>query len=188
MLNTMARHWWVFGLRGLFAIIFGLLSWIWPRITLQVLTIFFAAYVLVDGVFTVFSAVSTAGTGQKVWLLIQGILEILAGVVTFIWPALTALTLLYIIAIYGLIVGITEIVFAVAARRKITNERFLVISGVLSIIFSIVLLVWPNASLLSIVWLIGIYAIIYGGLLIALAFQLSKWNRIANRTNQSSPA
>lgn len=184
MLNAMARNWWLFALRGVFAILFGLMAWIWPGMTLQVLTLIFAFYAFVDGIFTIYSAFSRSRQEQRGWLLVEGILETLAGIITFIWPAITVLALLYIIAAYAFITGILEIVFAIQMRRLINNEWVLILTGALSIIFSIILVIWPGASLLSFVWLIGIYAILYGILLIAMAFRLNNWQRNNKGTNQ----
>jgi uncharacterized membrane protein HdeD (DUF308 family) len=186
MLNVMARNWWLFALRGVLAILFGLMAWIWPGITLQVLTLIFAAYAFVDGIFTVTSAFSPARKAQRGWLLLEGVLEILAGIITFFWPAITILALLYIIAAYAFIGGILEIIFAIQVRRLINNEWLLILIGALSIIFSIMLVIFPGSSLLGFVWLIGIYAIMYGILLIGLAFRLNRWHR-DNRLNRPEP-
>jgi uncharacterized membrane protein HdeD (DUF308 family) len=177
MLNAMARNWWLFAVRGVLAILFGLMAWIWPGITLQVLTLIFAAYAFVDGIFTIYSAFSRARQEQRGWLLVEGVLEILAGIITFFWPAITILALLYIIAAYAFIGGILEIIFAIQVRRLINNEWLLILTGALSIIFSILLVIFPGGSLLGFVWLIGIYAIMYGILLIGLAFRLNRWHR-----------
>lgn len=173
MLAMLARNWWVLALRGVFAIIFGILALVWPLTALITLVLLFGAYALVDGVFAVIAGIASIGRDQRWWaMLLEGLAGIIIGLLTFFWPGNTALILLYFIAAWALITGVLEIVAAIQLRRLITNEWMLILGGVLSIIFGVLLFAFPGSGALSLVWLIGIYAIIFGISMIALAFRL----------------
>ena len=166
-----ADHWWVFALRGAAAIVFGILAFIWPGVTLAFLILLWGAYALIDGVLGLVASFRT-GQDHRWALLIEGIVGIAAGIITFAWPGLTALVLLYIIAAWSLVTGILEIVGAIRLRKVIENEWWMAISGALSILFGIILFVAPGAGALALVWLIAAYAIVFGVILLALAFRL----------------
>lgn len=174
VLPLLSRNWWALALRGLAAILFGILAFAWPGITLFVLVIFFGAYLLVDGIFAIVAAVRAAGEEARWWLLlIEGILGVVAGLVAFFWPGLTALALLYLVAAWAIVTGIMEIVGAIRLRQEIVGEWALILSGVLSFIFGVLLVVIPaRAGLLSLTWLIGIYAIAFGVIMLVLAFRV----------------
>ena len=160
-IGELPRHWWVVALRGLAAIMFGVLAFIWPGITLAVLILFFGAYAIVDGVLALYSAFRSHG--EHVWgPLLEGVVGIGAGLVAFLWPGITALALLIVIATWAILTGVLEAYAAVRLRQVIKNEWALVFSGVLSVIFGILLLVQPGAGALALVWLIGLYAVIFG--------------------------
>src|SRR4051794_11799863 len=132
-IGDLPRHWWVVALRGLAAIIFGVLAFIWPGITLAVLILFYGAYAIVDGLLAVFFAGRSGG--QHVWaLLLEGIVGIAAGLIAFFWPALTALALVYVIAVWAILTGVLEILAAVRMRQVIRNEWALIFSGALSVL------------------------------------------------------
>jgi uncharacterized membrane protein HdeD (DUF308 family) len=173
MLALLARNWWLLALRGVLAILFGVIAILWPGITLLALVLLFGAYALVDGVFAIVSAIRTTDRRQRWWsLLIEGIVSIVLGVVAFIWPNITALALLYVIAIWAVLTGVFEIVTAIRLRQEITGEWLLGLSGVASILFGLILIVLPGTGALAIVWMIGVYAIVFGVLLVVLAFRL----------------
>ena len=161
-------------MRGLAAIVFGVLAFVWPDITLFALVLLFGAYMLVDGIFAIVAAVRAAGREARWWLLlIEGVLGVLAGLVAAFWPGLTALALLYFIAAWAIVSGILEVIGAIRLRREIEGEWALGLSGALSVLFGILLVVIPApAGLLSLVWLIGAYALVFGVLLLVLAFRL----------------
>ncbi len=178
MLNIFTRNWWVFLLRGLLAVLFGLLALIWPEITLITLVILFGVFVLLEGVLNLMIGIASSETSRRWWItLIEGILGIGIAILTFICPDITAVVLLYFIAAWALLTGFMEIFAAIRLRRMIKQEWIMIMSGVLSIIFAILLFVFPGESAISLIWLIGIFAIVIGVLLIILSFRLRRLNR-----------
>lgn len=173
MLQAMSRNWWILVARGVFAVIFGVLALLVPGLTLATLVILFGAYVLVDGAIGVYSAISQRADHDRWWIgLIEGAIGIIAGVLTFVWPGITALVLLYLIAFWSLFTGFMEIGAAIQLRKEISQEWLLGLSGVISVLFGVLLIVAPGSGALAVVWLIGIYAIVFGVTLIALGFRL----------------
>lgn len=173
MLERFTNNWWMFAIRGVAAVIFGVLALIWPGQALQALVLVFGAFALVDGIFAVFAGIAARGSFDRWWaVLLEGIAGIVIGLLTFFWPNVTALVLVYFIAVWALITGIFEIVAAIQLRRVITGEWMLILGGVLSIIFGILLFVFPGAGAVSLVWMIGIYAIVFGISEIVFAFRL----------------
>lgn len=169
----LARHWWAVGLRGLVAIIFGILALVVPNITLIVLIAFFGAYALVDGLIAIYLAFRGREINRNWgWLLVEGIVGVLIGLVTFRWPGVTAVALLAFIAAWAIITGVAEIFEAIALRQAITNEWWLILGGLASVVFGVLLILFPSPGALALIWLIGIYAIIFGILLLALAWRL----------------
>lgn len=169
--DRLAHHWWVLALRGLAAIIFGVLAFAWPGLTLAFLIFLYGAYALIDGILAVIAAART-GHDHRWGLLIEGLVGVVAGVVAFVWPGITALVLLYIIAAWALVTGVFEIIAAVRLRRAINNEWLLVLSGILSVLLGIALFLAPGAGALALVWLIAAYAIVFGIVLLALGWRL----------------
>jgi len=185
ILPVLSRNWWALALRGLAAIVFGVLAFVWPGITLWALVLLFGAYMLVDGIFAIVAAVRAAGREARWWLLlVEGVLGVLAGLVAFLLPGITALALLYLVAAWAIFTGILQIVGAVRLRREIEGEWALILGGVLSVIFGVLLAVLPGPGILALVWLIGAYAVVSGMLLIVLAFRVR--NRDEAETLQAS--
>jgi len=181
MVIVLARNWWALALRGLFAILFGIAAFAWPGITLGALVLLYGAYALVDGVFAIAAAVVGRTDGMPWWaLVLEGVAGIAVGIMTFAWPGITALVLLYLIAAWAVVTGIFEIVAAVRLRKEIQGEWLLALSGILSVLFGFALVFNPLAGALAVVWLIGAYAIAFGVLMIALAFRLRSWARQAS--------
>ena len=175
LLERVSQNWWLPLLRGVLAILFGVMAFAWPGLTLSLLVLLFGAYALVDGVFAVVSAIRYRDRLERWWLwLVQGVLGIVFGVLTFFWPGVTAVVLLAFIAAWAVLTGIVEIIAAIQLRKTIEGEWVLALSGVLSVLFGVALFAWPGAGLLSLTWLIGAYAVIAGVALIALAFRLRK--------------
>ena len=185
ILPVLSRNWWALALRGLAAIVFGVLAFVWPGITLWALVLLFGAYMLVDGIFAIVAAVRAAGREARWWLLlVEGVLGVLALLVAFLLPGITALALLYLVAAWAIFTGILQIVGAVRLRREIEGEWALILGGVLSVIFGVLLAVLPGPGILALVWLIGAYAVVSGVLLIVLAFRVR--NRDEAETLQAS--
>jgi len=187
LVDELARHWWVIGLRGLAAIVFGILAFAWPGITLIVLVFLFGAYVLIDGVLALVAAFR-GDAHHRVILALEGVVGVLAGIVTFAWPLITAFVLLYIIAFWAIVTGVLEIFTAVRLRRAISNELGLIIGGVLSVLFGIVLIVAPGAGALAVVFLIGAYAIIFGIALLGLTWRLREHHRLTGGASMPGTA
>jgi uncharacterized membrane protein HdeD (DUF308 family) len=173
LLETLKRHWWVPVLRGVAAVIFGIMAFVYPGLTVAVLVLLFGAWVLVDGVFRIIGAIGhRASDPDWGWHLVIGILGIVIGFLTFHAPAITALALVIYIAAWALMIGVTEIVVAIRLRREIRGEWFLILMGIVSVIFAIMLLWNPLPGALALVWLIGSYAIVFGLLGIIFGFRL----------------
>jgi uncharacterized membrane protein HdeD (DUF308 family) len=174
LLPALARYWWLILLRGIAAIIFGVLAFIWPGITLVTLVLFFGAFTLVDGVLALAHAIMGGKVGSRWWLALIGVLGILVGLLTFMWPGLTALVLLVFIASWAIVLGVFQIIGAVRLRKEIDNEWTIGLGGALSVLFGVVLLVAPGAGAIGLIWVIGAYAILFGVLLVLAAFKLKK--------------
>ncbi|WP_324754208.1 HdeD family acid-resistance protein [Roseovarius sp. Pro17] len=173
LINRLAQDWWVFLIRGIAAIIFGIAAFIWPGLTLAVLIILFAAYVLVDGIFGLVYAIRNRARLQHLWIwVVEAILGIAVGLLTFFMPGVTALVLLMFIAAWAIVGGVLRIAAAVALRKQITGEWLLIAGGALSVLFGILLIVMPGAGIISVVWLIGLYSVLFGVLLVGLAMRL----------------
>lgn len=177
-MDILARNWGWIALRGVVALVFGLLTLFDPAISLAALILVFGAYALADGVFTVIAAIANR-RGEPHWatLLISGVAGIGAGLITFFMPHLTALVLLYFIAAWAFITGLAGIMAAIRLRKVITGEWLLALAGVLSMLFGLLLVARPGVGALAVVLWIGAYATILGVMLIALAFRLRRWSR-----------
>jgi len=179
MLEVLTRYWWALALRGVAALVFGVLAVIWPEVTVIVLLVMFGAYALVDGIFALGTAIvgRRDTVAERVLLVVQGITGILAGILTFVWPGMTTLVLLWLIAGWAIITGVLGIAAAIRLRREIAGEWLLATGGVLSVLFGVLLIVWPAAGALAVVVLIGFYAIAYGIVLLFLGLRLRKLRR-----------
>jgi uncharacterized membrane protein HdeD (DUF308 family) len=167
-------HWWALAIRGGIAILFGLAALLRPDIALEALILLFGAYALVDGVFAIVGVFGGTRGGTPRWLLlIEGIVGILAGIIAFVLPGLAAVVFLYLIAAWAVVTGIFEIATAIRLRQEIRGEWALIIGGALSVLFGVILaVIGPVAGLLSLIWLIGVYAVAFGILMLITAFQV----------------
>jgi uncharacterized membrane protein HdeD (DUF308 family) len=173
--GVLARHWWAIVIRGLASIIFGILAFVMPGVTLAVLVLLFGAWALVDGIFNIIAALSGRSGSRSWWMvLLEGLVSVAAGLVTFFMPGLTALTLVYVISAWAIITGVLEVVAAIRLRKEITNEWWLALSGVLSIVFGALLAIAPGAGALALIFWIGAYAVVFGALLVGLGFRLRR--------------
>ena len=179
-LTGLGRHWWVFLLRGVIAILFGILAMIMPAPTLIALVFLWGAYAIIDGVLALIAAFRTKDAGRSPWMLILiGIVGVLAGIAAFAFPGMTALILLMFIATWAIVIGVLQIVAAIRLRREIENEWLLGLSGLVSVIFGLLMIWRPGAGALAVVWVIGAYAIFFGILLVALSLRLKKHAPVA---------
>jgi uncharacterized membrane protein HdeD (DUF308 family) len=179
---TLARRWWAVVVRGVAAIVFGVLTLLVPGVTLAALVLLFGAYAIVEGIFNVIASLSGGPAGERWWvLLFEGIVSIAAGVVTFLWPGLTALVLLWVIAGWAIVTGVLEIAAAIRLRREIEGEWTMALSGALSILLGIGIFVLPAVGALAVAATIGVYAIVFGVLLLGLGFRLRRLARHASR-------
>jgi uncharacterized membrane protein HdeD (DUF308 family) len=173
MIETLKRHWWVPVIRGIAAIVFGIIAFVYPGITIATLVLFFGAWVLIDGIFRVVGAIGhRASDPDWGWHIVIGIVGIIVGLLTFHAPQITALALIIYVAAWALMIGATEIAFAIKLRREIKGEWFLILMGLASIIFAILLLWNPIAGAAAVIWLIAWYAVVLGILAIFFGFRL----------------
>jgi uncharacterized membrane protein HdeD (DUF308 family) len=170
--DSLSRNWWAISLRGLAGILFGIITFFAPGISLAALVLLFGAYALVDGVLAIVSAVRRRGADRWWLLLLEGLVGIAAGVLTFLWPAITAIALLYVIAAWALVTGAFEIGAAIRLRKAITGEWLLALSGIFSIGLGVLLVMFPGPGALAVVIWIGAYAFVFGALLFALGLRL----------------
>jgi uncharacterized membrane protein HdeD (DUF308 family) len=176
MLQLLARRWWALALRGVIAVLFGLLTFFIPGITLISLVLLFGFYAILDGIFDIVSAMKAPFHHWP--LLVEGIVGIVAGLVTFMWPAITAMVLVYLIAFWAILTGLLEIVAGIRLREVIANEMLLILMGVISTLFGILIIIFPGAGALAIIIWIGAYALVFGIILIALAFRLRSFRQL----------
>jgi uncharacterized membrane protein HdeD (DUF308 family) len=175
LLNGLARNWWKVLLRGLAAITFGVLAFLWPGATILALVLLWGAYALVDGVLSLWAAFTGGGaTSPRWWLAIVGLAGVAAGLVTFFWPGVATFALLMVIAAWAIVVGVMEIVGAVRLRKEIEGEWLLALGGILSIVFGLIIVFRPTVGAIGAVWGLGAVAIATGITLVALAFRLRK--------------
>jgi len=168
----LARNWWAIALRGVAAIIFGLLALMMPGITMAALILLFGVYAVVEGIFNVIAAVRGHSGAPRWFLLLEGIVSIAAGLVAFVWPSLTALVLLYVIAAWAIITGVLEIAAAARLHNRIRGEWWLVLGGIVSVVAGVLMMWAPGAGALALVMWIGAYVLVLGVLHVGLAFRL----------------
>jgi uncharacterized membrane protein HdeD (DUF308 family) len=175
MAHALAKNWWMLLLRGVAAIIFGVLAFAWPGMTLLTLIMFYGAFALIDGVLAVVAAITGGAPAPRWWLAIVGLLGIATGLLVFMMPGLTALVLLYFIAGWAIATGVFQIIGAIRLRKEIDDEWYLILGGVVSVLFGIGVMMAPGAGALALLWIIGIYAVVIGVIMVGLAFRLKKF-------------
>lgn len=190
MVDALARNWWMLALRGVFAILFGILAWVWPGITVLSLAILFGAYALTDGVMELYHAFRGGVPGRsRGWLALMGVSGIGLGLIALFWPGATAFVLLMVIAAWAVVTGVFEIVAAIRMREVIDGEWWHVLSGVLSVVFGALLMMWPGSGGLALIWMVGLFSIAFGIGLIAAAFRLrSVGQHAGTRPTGAAPA
>ena len=174
MLQMLAGNWWIFAVRGVAAILFGVLAFLWPGPTVIVLALLFGAYALVDGVVLLVSLIrGDPAARRNAWSVgIMGVLGVVAGIVSVLVPQITALALLYVVAAWAIFLGILQIIAAIRLRREIEGELWLGLGGLISVLFGLYLAVFPGPGLVSLAWLVGIWAVVFGIFNLMLAFRL----------------
>ena len=173
MTEALMKAWWILALRGACAILFGVLALLWPGITLLTLVTLFAAYALIGGVVSIAGAVANRRRDEDWWMpLLIGLVGIGAAVVAVLQPALTALVFVLVIGAYALMTGVLDIAFAIRMRKIIRGEWLLILSGIVSLIFGALVFLFPGAGALALIWLISLYAVVTGALLLGVAFRL----------------
>lgn len=175
LVASLARNWWALLLRGLLAIAFAILTWLQPALSITAMVLVFGAWVLVEGLLGIWAAWITRGSGKRSWLLLLwGLASIVAGLATLLMPGITALVLLYFIAAWACVTGVLQVAAAVRLRKVIDHEWWLILAGVLSLLFGVLLFASPFSGALAIAWLIATYAFILGVLLILLSLRLRR--------------
>ena len=172
--RLLAQNWWAILLRGLFAILFGVLALVLPSITLASLILLFAAYMLVDGIFAIVAGVRAAQHHERWgWLILEGVADLIAGVIAFVWPLITLLAFIYLMGVWAVVSGL--LLGAAAFRLHLTHGRgWMVLGAIVSVVWGILLMLWPLTGALVLTWWMGAYALFFGGALLALAFRLHR--------------
>ena len=176
----LARWWWTFIVRGVLAVAFGFLAFFAPALGIAVLVGLFAAWALIDGAMNLAAGFRNRGRDRSWWLsIVEGLVGIVAGVIALLFPEYAAEALVLIIAAWAIVTGVFEVIAAIRLREQITGELWLGLAGLASILYGVVLFLFPRAGALSLVWLIGGFAIAFGGFLIALGLRLRGINEMA---------
>jgi uncharacterized membrane protein HdeD (DUF308 family) len=173
VVQALARNWWALLIRGVAAVLFGILAFAWPGSTIVAIVFLFGAYALVDGIFAVVAAVRAAAAHERWWpFLLEGVVGIAIAAITWFEPHVTAAVLYYTIAAWAFLTGILEIAAALQLRKQIANELWLILGGIFSLVFGVLMVYKPLTGAIAIVWVIGAYAIMFGFAMIALSFRL----------------
>lgn len=176
--NALSRNWWKLLLRGIIAIAFGVLVWLQPGISLTVLVISFGVFIVVDGILGVWIAISGRKEYEDWWeLLLWGLVGIGIGILTFVAPGPTTVALVIFIAAWAIATGVLQIVVAIRLRKAIEGEWLLILGGLLSVLLGILFMMQPLTGALALVWMIGTYAILFGLLLVMLAFKMRSFRK-----------
>ncbi len=173
MLELLARNWWALAVRGALAILIGVVAFLWTGIWLEALVLLFAAYMLVDGVFAIVAGLRAAAAHERWWpLAIEGILDLVAGAIAFLWPGIALLSLVYVLGFWGILSGVALLVAAIRLRSH--GEGLLILSGILSLLWGVLLIFWPVAGAIVLAWWIGAYCILFGIIMLAVALRLRR--------------
>jgi uncharacterized membrane protein HdeD (DUF308 family) len=185
MIAQLSSHWWLFLIRGILALVLGILIPLFPGAAILTLAILFGAYALVDGLVAIVAAVRMNHADYNwIWLVLEGILGVIVGAITFFFTGLVALWLVFLFGAWAILTGILAIASAIRIRQAIANEILMILFGTISIVAGIAIFVFPLYGVFALAWTIGIYAILAGIFLIGLAFRL----RNLHGTPAGSPA
>jgi uncharacterized membrane protein HdeD (DUF308 family) len=177
LLAAVADNWWLLLVRGLAAIAFGVIAFLWPAITLAALTYLFGVYVIVDGLVAIWAAYNLRGQVGRWWLGLSGVVSILAGIAAFVDTGITAFVLLMFIAVWAILIGALQLYAAIQISKVIDSNWWLILSGVLSVAFGIAVIAWPLTGALALIWAIAWFALFLGFMFVGLAFELKKFKR-----------
>jgi uncharacterized membrane protein HdeD (DUF308 family) len=167
---ALARNWWLIALRGVLGVVFGLIALLMPVATILALVLLFSAYMLVDGAFAIYAAIRAGQQGDSWGLLaFQGITSLVAGVLAFLWPGITVLAFVLLIAAWSIVTGCVMLAAALATEQA---RWWLVVGGAAAMLFGILMIVAPLAGAVVLTWWLGAYALVFGVALIILAFKL----------------
>lgn len=174
MSSLLARNWWLLALRGALAIVFGLIAVLLPRVTIAALILLFAAYMLVDGLFAIIAGVRAARRHERWGLLVfEGIVDLIAGGIAVVWPLATLLAFVWLLGAWAIVSG--GLLFAAALRLNVSHGRWLMaLGGIVSVLWGFLLLLWPFAGAIVLAWWMGAYALVFGAMLLFLAFKLRR--------------
>lgn len=182
-----SRIWWSLAIRGVLAILFGIVAFVYTGQTLLALVFVFGVFAVLSGIASIVAAVRSGEAHQRWgWLAASGLLSIAAGIVAFVWPGLTALAIVYLIGAWAIVTGVFEIAYALALPDTLAHPWLAALSGVLSVVFGIVLAVWPISGAVTLTWLVGIYAILYGATMLYYAYQLQALRHEVEAAQQGS--
>ena len=172
--EVLSRNWGWVVLRGLATLLFGVLAFVAPGLSLFGVMILFALYAVAEGLASVVAAINRALISEERWgsLLVSGVVSLLAGAIALIWPAMTALILVFIIALRAIVTGILDIMTAIRIRHVVTGEWMMALAGVMSILFGVVLIMQPGVGALGLIYVIGGWAVLFGALMVALGVKL----------------
>jgi uncharacterized membrane protein HdeD (DUF308 family) len=181
LLSSLADNWWLFLLRGLVAIAFGVIAFVWPGLTLAALTLVWGIYALADGILALWAALAATGgdTAKRWWLALGGVASILAGLVAFFYTGMTALVLLMFIAAWAIVIGVALIWGAIELWKVLDDAWLIGLNGALAIAFGVLMVARPGDGAVAVVWMIGWFAVVFGILHIALAFRLRRFKQPA---------
>jgi uncharacterized membrane protein HdeD (DUF308 family) len=186
MMN-LTRNWWLLVVRGLLAILFGLIALFWPGLTWLILIVMFGGYAIMDGVFAMLSGVVSSSYSPRWWVfLLEGVVSVAAGVIAWMRPGLASFVLIIVIAVWAILTGVLEIAAAIRLRREIKNEWMLALGGFVSIVLGVLMFFQPATGGLVITLMIGAYALMFGMLLVMLGFRLRKLD-IRPRSSDREP-
>ena len=172
MSNLLAQNWWAIALRGVFAVIFGIIALLMPGAALLAFVLLFAAYMLVDGVFAIIAGVRAAKRHERWgWLIFEGILDFIAGGIAVVWPLITIVAFVFLMGAWAIVTG--ALLFGASFRLIIPHGRWLMaLAGAISIVWGVLLVIWPLIGAIVLTWWIAAYALFFGVALLVLAFRL----------------
>jgi uncharacterized membrane protein HdeD (DUF308 family) len=171
MQQVLSNYRTMFLFRGIFAVLFGIIALVWPKMTLSALVFVFGLFAVISGITAVVAALRNTEFPGWGWLLAEGILGVLVGVVALVWPGITALAFLYLLAAWAILTGIMELTAPLAFPMGGGRAALTALAGLVSVIFGILIAAQPSSGLLAVVWLIGVYAIVVGVTYLVVYFQ-----------------